>query len=732
MRSLAVTNILGVLCLLFSFTITPTYAQMKWEALEVQEGFNVNSSVAFGSDFWVTTSNRLYRSEGGIDNWVSSENGLFTGKRPGNLQIFKGQDQVLYAYLPSEEKNFFIWNKNDKKWIYFVSLPKYLSNLSVSSSGDVYYTLGAFSGFLKRIDGNTGDVDDVVTLAQLGLNTSYAITGYKVLNDTTTLVVCEDFQNTVGFLKIDNRPARKILGSWKSLKFMATENSGFVFALHKDTLFQYDQVKEKLVVSSIENNADNTFFEDYIKLVDGENNTLWLGTRDKLYKSDDNGNTWVLWSENKQFQGKELPVFYEVFIANNKPYCWTSDCSHGLYSVGSDPGTTVFYKPRFKESYYNFVDGDLNGNVYTSFCGAPGIQVSSDNAKSWHTLTLNGSPVNSIPYFTSSGNVFVFVPFKDSCYVTNDGGNTWGGVKFPSIKSNIHAPINLNTSDGLLVAVSDRELFYSKDFGKTWQEQSGATLFSGTFLSFLNFDYVHNGIVLENKFNLFRIFNLKENKITEVKHNWGTLAKVFNATDSEMWLYNGYEKDSMYILKPDGKMVASKKLSSISPSDLDLNFFRASNGDIYALIDNTVFYSQNNGDTWKQVTAQSDLDEYVSLVRLWTNGKGNLFAFDSYSYRIFKTERTIVNTETLHHSLPVNIFPNPAQTSVTIDLSKSGLQQGEFILYDLAGKFIKSVMIRNSESSSFSLEGIQPGLYFIRIADETGKALYTSKLSVVE
>lgn len=179
-------------------------------------------------------------------------------------------------------------------------------------------------------------------------------------------------------------------------------------------------------------------------------------------------------------------------------------------------------------------------------------------------------------------------------------------------------------------------------------------------------------------------------------------------------------------------MVASKKLSNITASDLELNFFKAVNGDIYALIDNIVYYSQNNGDSWKQITAESDLEDYANLVSLWTNGKGTLFTHDLYSDRIYKTQRVVVSTESANHQLPIHIFPNPAQTSVTIDLNKSGLESATCILYDLAGKALKTIVAPQSSLVSFPLETVLPGMYFLQVSDANGRVVYHTKLSVVD
>jgi hypothetical protein len=92
----------------------------------------------------------------------------------------------------------------------------------------------------------------------------------------------------------------------------------------------------------------------------------------------------------------------------------------------------------------------------------------------------------------------------------------------------------------------------------------------------------------------------------------------------------------------------------------------------------------------------------------------------------------VVSAESANHQLPIHIFPIPAQTSVTIDLSKSGLESATCILYDLAGKALKTIVAPQSSLVSFPLESVLPGMYFLQVSDANGRVVYHAKLSVAD
>jgi hypothetical protein len=74
-----------------------------------------------------------------------------------------------------------------------------------------------------------------------------------------------------------------------------------------------------------------------------------------------------------------------------------------------------------------------------------------------------------------------------------------------------------------------------------------------------------------------------------------------------------------------------------------------------------------------------------------------------------------IRTADLSKGLYVNVYPNPAQQYVTIDLNGSLQQQAQIILIDHLGREIKRISSINSNSINISLVGLSPGMYHIEV-----------------
>ncbi|MFW6020109.1 MAG: T9SS type A sorting domain-containing protein [Bacteroidales bacterium] len=80
----------------------------------------------------------------------------------------------------------------------------------------------------------------------------------------------------------------------------------------------------------------------------------------------------------------------------------------------------------------------------------------------------------------------------------------------------------------------------------------------------------------------------------------------------------------------------------------------------------------------------------------------------------------------------IHLYPNPARTQVTIDLS--GLPQPETYqlgLYNMSGEKVKNMRIRKSRKQ-INLEGLEPGLYLYRATTKSNTKTYQGKFIKVE
>jgi hypothetical protein len=79
----------------------------------------------------------------------------------------------------------------------------------------------------------------------------------------------------------------------------------------------------------------------------------------------------------------------------------------------------------------------------------------------------------------------------------------------------------------------------------------------------------------------------------------------------------------------------------------------------------------------------------------------------------------------------INIYPNPAQSSLHIDFGNLDFHNLKFSLFDLTGSEIKKHQFDNGlEVKSIQLDGITKGIYFYKIQKERGEVVKSGKLII--
>jgi hypothetical protein len=89
----------------------------------------------------------------------------------------------------------------------------------------------------------------------------------------------------------------------------------------------------------------------------------------------------------------------------------------------------------------------------------------------------------------------------------------------------------------------------------------------------------------------------------------------------------------------------------------------------------------------------------------------------------------MVNVRQVVYRRPeVQIYPNPASTSVTIRLERLDFN-GELVLVNGQGQSVIHQKVHNQQEITFDLTGVPSGLYFLLMYQE-GRVLNSSKLVV--
>ena len=243
-----------------------------------------------------------------------------------------------------------------------------------------------------------------------------------------------------------------------------------------------------------------------------EGNTVFAGGRNKIYRSTDNGNTFV--TINLNFSFGSVNIYYIAAIGS---ILFIATSYDGVYK-STDNGTTWFSAnvgmgPKdvraviginsstlIAGSHYvgMYRSTDLGLSWIKSVAGFPagisilsllesetsiyagtrdGVYRTDDNGDSWIKLTGTNDTINYSTVWglcEKDGDIYAstFLQFNTTVYKTTDKGLTWtrSGTGFPPDLTFIK---DLATSGDNIVAGTDEGIYYSSDNGISWQPANG-------------------------------------------------------------------------------------------------------------------------------------------------------------------------------------------------------------------------------------------------------------------
>ncbi len=104
-----------------------------------------------------------------------------------------------------------------------------------------------------------------------------------------------------------------------------------------------------------------------------------------------------------------------------------------------------------------------------------------------------------------------------------------------------------------------------------------------------------------------------------------------------------------------------------------------------------------------------------------------LQANDSLWVEVALSPLDVSVNEALYTDL-IEVFPNPFQDRITVDVSKLPVRAERFVLYHLNGKIIKEFVLNNSLLNNYNVNQLGAGIYFYEILNENNEIIGNGKL----
>lgn len=91
---------------------------------------------------------------------------------------------------------------------------------------------------------------------------------------------------------------------------------------------------------------------------------------------------------------------------------------------------------------------------------------------------------------------------------------------------------------------------------------------------------------------------------------------------------------------------------------------------------------------------------------------------DSMDIGIFQYQEIVDNISNKHTTqLSFTVFPNPANTNITVDVSQWNMQKIQYTLFDITGRQLKNGYIENQHNLQIDVAMLTSGMYFLYLND---------------
>jgi photosystem II stability/assembly factor-like uncharacterized protein len=482
--------------------------------------------------------------------------------------------------------------------------------------------------------------------------------------------------------------------------------------------------------------------------------TLLMASENILYRSNDNGTTWLV---SKAFKtstiinrisclGDTLFAFTSaegIYISTNRGKTWIPD-NFGLTTqapsgiarhrnklyLASSEGIYKDFPNGYRADHYMVCSSVIDLEQNDSCLAAVdfyNVYISRNNGETWVNSTSE-IPKNILWSVVNVKNSFVFsgtgpgkFPQTTVSYYSDNGGITWEkGRDLPHNGD----PYKLRSNGIKVMAVQDGLILTSNDKGQSWDE---IILPKGVS------DYwFYDALLLGNEIILDTWSPLKLIKSTDFGLNWTTLNEDLPGEEiKKLGEYEGIlfaeVNGRLYRLeKNEPKWKYSGYGLPVDHSSLSLNIgdFAGNDRFLFVCTLNKVFASENKGLSWADIS--KGLPPLPAGI--WGGSlliKDSLLFFGTNNFGVWKLNISGLQIPSIPAE-PVEtaiVYPNPTKEGIYFKLPENQAAINVDI-YNSAGIFVQSVY---APGNYFSIKNLPSGLYLFVITSEL-RNRYTSRV----
>ncbi|HOV92589.1 MAG TPA: T9SS type A sorting domain-containing protein [Candidatus Kapabacteria bacterium] len=330
------------------------------------------------------------------------------------------------------------------------------------------------------------------------------------------------------------------------------------------------------------------------------------------------------------------------------------------------------------------------------------VWYSTDNGDTWNWEKFVGYPSANISILATDSNN-IFAAKKDGLFISRDNGKEWQKAKLPDSAERF-SPLAVNKNYAF-IALTYGELWYSSDYGSTWQENNldacisalgwkGDTLFAGG----------NQGIVDKIWMSI------------DYGATWDTIKFKYNVSSF------AFKGDSIFVGRASGLYLTSdfgKSWKEVFPEGI-LKSFIVRNDTLVigwgSLGPPGFTISTDGGEKWLYsyiIHECTDIILHNGYLFVSTDEESNWCGITRYKWSDIMQFVRFADVKDEQNKADLSIYPNPAGDYIYIN---SPLIDGiggewEYQIYDLLGNCVQSGVI---ESDKINISQLSSGFYTVR------------------
>ena len=373
--------------------------------------------------------------------------------------------------------------------------------------------------------------------------------------------------------------------------------------------------------------------------------------------------------------------------------------------------------------------------------GTPALFYSENDGLSWTPLYGINNPAPTFRDVIISGDGRIYIPdFAYGVFYSDDYGQTWTGIG--EFTPDGCAAFGLHPS-GVLFAGLASGIGYihrSADNGSTWEAIPLPDYDSNYAVEHIHFN-TQGHVFLGTINGIYRS--------TDVGLSWEQVNDGLNGV--QVYSMTIDDQDHIYILTTqpglfDGYYRSMDNGSTWEALDWvqDINYaldIVGVDGHIYAINDQTIFVTIDEGQTWSELTDGLSEEETFNLgADLELTSSGYLYAAGRYVHRssqpVFSPTMDIkpINVPKEFSFKLFPAYPNPFNPTTTIQFSVETHRNASLQIFDITGRLVETLVDGQIGSGFHEIKwdagGFPSGVYFVRL--QNGNHLKNQKLLLLK